>query len=239
MVEFLNRFAEQKQKVNITFTINYKTEFGQVLSILGNHSKLGSWQDTKVASMKWHTGDNWKVTIHDLCRDEPLLYKYVIVDYNSKEVVRWEDGQNRICDPAYLNSNDDKNEGASSSSTFDDDLEPENATNLCIEDEWEHFTVTFSIYFPGLSSKEVMRINGGSPKLGDWNKGSGPVTMGPGKPRKWLTGETVVPWELSKVRFTHKTMPQRMVYKYSILNKSDDVVIWEREPSRFLQIVDP
>jgi len=67
--------------------------------------------------------------------------------------------------------------------------------------------VTFSIYFPGLSSKEVMRINGDSPKLGNWNKGNGPVTMVPGRPRRWLTGETVVPWELTKIRFTYQTMP--------------------------------
>jgi hypothetical protein len=99
--------------------------------------------------------------------------------------------------------------------------------------------VTFSIYFPGLSSKEVMRINGDSPKLGSWNKGTGPVLMTLGKPRKWLTGETVVPWELPRVRFTHKTMPPRMVYKYSILDIVSEDVVWEREPSRFLEIVDP
>jgi hypothetical protein len=105
---------------------------------------------------------------------------------------------------------------------------------LSISDEWEHFTVTFSIYFPGLTPREVMRINGDSLKLGNWNKGTGPVVMQRGKPRKWLTGNTVEPWELRKLRFTHNSMPQRLTYKYSILNEYDDVIIWEREPSRYL-----
>jgi hypothetical protein len=84
-----------------------------------------------------------------------------------------------------------------------------------------------------------MCINGDSPQLGNWNKGKGPVQMALGKPRVWLTGETVVPWELEKVRFTHQTMPARMVYKYSKFNIRTKEVVWEREPSRFLQIVDP
>jgi len=104
MVELLNRLEnEQNPKVSITFTINYKTEFGQSISILGDHPKLGNWSDTKAASMKWHQGDQWKVTVRDLSKNEPFLYKYVVVDSNSKQVVRWEDGRNRICDPVYLN----------------------------------------------------------------------------------------------------------------------------------------
>lgn len=126
-----------------------------------------------------------------------------MIDNNSKTAIRWEEGQNRICDPAYLKDPADE---FSSGSTFDEDSDFRNA-NLSIQDEWEHFTVTFSIFFPGLSPREVMRINGDSPKLGSWNKGTGPVLMKRGKPRKWLTGNTVEPWELPKLRFTHATMP--------------------------------
>jgi hypothetical protein len=84
-----------------------------------------------------------------------------------------------------------------------------------------------------------MRINGDSPKLGNWNKGTGPVVMQRGKPRKWLTGNIIEPWELPKLRFTHASMPQKLTYKYSILNEYDDVIIWEREPSRNLLILEP
>ena len=63
--------------------------------------------------------------------------------------------------------------------------------------------------------------------------------MNKGDPRLWLTGQSVIPWELKQVRFSQAKMPQRLVYKYSIINEFDDVIIWEREPSRFLEIVEP
>jgi hypothetical protein len=36
-----------------------------------------------------------------------------------------------------------------------------------------------------------MRINGGTERLGEWNKGQGPLPMSIGAPRRWLTGEYV------------------------------------------------
>jgi hypothetical protein len=45
-----------------------------------------------------------------------------------------------------------------------------------IVDEWERFTIKFSIYHP-LKLNEKMRINGDIPELGNWNKGDGPVAM--------------------------------------------------------------
>jgi hypothetical protein len=59
--------------------------------------------------------------------------------------------------------------------------------NLLLEDEWERFTVTFSIYYP-IKDDEYMRINGSIEKLGLWNKGEGPVAMTQGEERAWLTG---------------------------------------------------
>ena len=34
-------------------------------------------------------------------------------------------------------------------------------------------------------------------------------------------------------------MPQRLIYKYSLYNLSDKTTLWEREPSRMLEICDP
>ena len=84
-----------------------------------------------------------------------------------------------------------------------------------------------------------MRINGGTARLGDWNKGAGPVRMPIGASRRWLTGETVQPWELKGVRYSHEQMPERLIYKYSLYDSERDVAIWEREPSRELRILPP
>jgi hypothetical protein len=70
---------------------------------------------------------------------------------------------------------------------------------------------------------EYMRINGDIPKLGTWNKGTGPVKMTQSKREvTWLTGEKVKPWTY-ELRLSHRTTPYKVVYKYSIMNEKTDV----------------
>lgn len=64
--------------------------------------------------------------------------------------------------------------------------------SLTLVDQWEHYIVNFSIYYP-LKHNEKMRINGDIEKLGSWNK-NGPVDMGRGEEVTWLTGQQVIPW---------------------------------------------
>ena len=60
-----------------------------------------------------------------------------------------------------------------------------------------------------------------------------------GKERVWLTGEKVKPWEMTRVRWRHDQMPGRLIYKYSLYDYKENVALWEREPSRMLEIRDP
>ena len=134
------------------------------------------------------------------------MYKYVVIDYNTRQPKCWEEGINRICDPEYIPRVSEFDSGT---------LQP-------IQDEWEHFTVTFSIYLPLTGddpTAQYLRINGGTPRLGEWNKGEGPIVMVIGPSRKWLTGEYVKPWEHARVRFSHSMMPERLIYKYSIYDR--------------------
>lgn len=110
---------------------------------------------------------------------------------------------------------------------------------MVLDDDWEHYKVNFSIYYPLKDLKrEYMRINGDIPELGSWNKLDGPVKMKLGNEVTWLTGEKVRPWELT-LRLSSVKTPNRVVYKYSIRNDYEDYTIWEREPSRVLDIQDP
>lgn len=63
---------------------------------------------------------------------------------------------------------------------------------------------------------EYMRINGGTDKLGEWNKGKGPIKMLLGEKRRWLTGWDIIPWELPDLMYRNDEMPERLVYKYTI-----------------------
>lgn len=84
-----------------------------------------------------------------------------------------------------------------------------------------------------------MRINGDPTELGFWNKGDGPLPMKLSKSDVvWLTGEKVKPWEF-QVTFNQGTCPYLLKYKYSIHDNDKDLNVWEREPSRELDIQDP
>ena len=80
-----------------------------------------------------------------------------------------------------------------------------------------------------------MRINGSIPEMGLWNKGEGPIVMQKGDLKTWLTGEKIRPWAF-KLRLSTVRTPNKIVYKYSIENKINNVCVWEREPSRVLDI---
>mmetsp|Transcript_14764 Transcript_14764/g.14361 ORF Transcript_14764/g.14361 Transcript_14764/m.14361 type:complete len:297 (-) Transcript_14764:36-926(-) len=94
------------------------------------------------------------------------------------------------------------------------------------------------MYYPTKNAKEVMRINGGVEKLGNWNKAGGPIKMDVGQERVWLTGQKVSPWDFV---MTHSMadIPEKIEYKYSIINDEDVYAIWEREPSREIRVQDP
>ncbi len=62
------------------------------------------------------------------------------------------------------------------------------------------------------------------------------MTLGPQK--IWLTGESVRPW-IMDVRFSQSSFPNKLIYKYSFSNETSDEVVWEREPSRCLEILEP
>ena len=85
----------------MTFKVNYKTQFGECLSIVGETDQVGNWKDLSKGSMQWTEGDWWKISL-ELDPRVPFMYKYVVVDHATKQAIRWEQGRNRICDPEYL-----------------------------------------------------------------------------------------------------------------------------------------
>lgn len=54
----------------------------------------------------------------------------------------------------------------------------------------------------------------------------------------WLTGEKVKPWVYT-IEFDQKTCPKVICYKYSIYDKDTKMIIYEREPNRWVDLEDP
>lgn len=81
---------------------------------------------------------------------------------------------------------------------------------LVLNDEWESYSVRFSIYYP-MKDCEVMRVQGDSLQLGNWGCKIAGYNDKPGelhakimsksdREERWLTGEYVRPW-LYEVKF--------------------------------------
>eukprot|EP00347_Sterkiella_histriomuscorum_P011252 403373163 len=229
----------------VQFQINYQTDYGQDVYIIGSIPELGKnsqnnlltlsfkevgnhllrnqngqLQDNRCIYIYFDQGHNWVSNVLTVAKDF-FEYKYVIVETSSKKAIRWEQGFNRIADLKLL------------------DQQQTNSTNHLIQkDEWDRFTIVFSIFYPLKDENEYMRINGDIEQLGMWNKGTGPERLVQGEEITWLTGQKVRPWEY-RVRVQQSDFKQRITYKYSIRNDLKDYTIWEREPSRYAQIQEP
>jgi hypothetical protein len=113
-----------------------------------------------------------------------------------------------------------------------------------LKDEWEHFTVRFSIYSSSIKDEntELMRIIGSVPEL----TRSGTVTSGPLKlkrPRKkfrWLYdkyGQEMRPWEANiKMKVDKIENNKEIIYSYSKSDSNLRDFIYEREPSRIMEL---
>lgn len=82
-----------KRNVTATFTLEYKTKFGEDIRVVGNVPELGAWDPEKAATMTWTPGHVWETTLPLAIPDEPLEYKYVLMDKG--KVKAWEPIGNR------------------------------------------------------------------------------------------------------------------------------------------------
>ena len=189
---------------------------GQSVAIVGNIEELGNWKQFK-ANMKWTDGHVW--VLENVPISVPYFqYKYVIMRDGQPE--KWEQGINRIGDLMLLSA------------------QCKGGSSLSLNDQFDRYTVNFSMHYP-VEDGEYMRINGDTDQLGFWQKGKGAMTMERAKQDVvWLTGEKVRPWQFP-VTYKQGECPGKITYKYLVRNDKRDTNVWEREPSRKLDLQDP
>lgn len=111
---FTNVWKQQKQKDTkslesglqlSTFCSAVSTD--QTLAILGNHDQLGNWDHKKALILNGNHSPFWSgsISFEELHYDGDLIYKYVILNKKTKEIVAWEDGENRIFSMQQLDYN--------------------------------------------------------------------------------------------------------------------------------------
>lgn len=68
---------------------------GEALAVLGNHPTLGNWNPHHYLKMIPVGEKDWMLSVNVQAIENPIEYKYVIVDEKKQRLKRWEDGVNR------------------------------------------------------------------------------------------------------------------------------------------------
>ena len=89
------RFDESKPDAEdaakeVEFTIEYKTNFGEKIMVVGSSPELGAWSVKEAIELQWNEPNLWKGKAR--VSMFPLEFKYVFV---SNDAVVWEGGVNR------------------------------------------------------------------------------------------------------------------------------------------------
>lgn len=104
---FYNSFFSRSKSKNIKLQLNtisvrvncpYTTPDQEVI-LTGESDYLGNWDPQKSLRMSYAGKSCWSLTIDASQVNTPLLYKLAIFDNVKKEVVHWEQGDNRVITP--------------------------------------------------------------------------------------------------------------------------------------------
>ena len=152
---------------SVKFSIKFQTQLGENIFILGNIKELGNWKETKFR-LKWSEGHIWKGKIE--IPNEVAFFSFKFVCIGEDNLRRWEEGPNRLFDLRKFNT----------LNSLDD---TDNAVYK-LDCVWEHFSITFNIYYPLSNETEHLQIIGSPAEIGAWFKNGGlPVKMNLTEPK--------------------------------------------------------
>jgi len=93
----VDRIAKLKKKLYIKVLASC-VERSQSVAITGNQTELGNWETDKALIMACDNFPEWSVELDAEMISYPLEYKFCIVENETKSLIEWEDGENRILD---------------------------------------------------------------------------------------------------------------------------------------------
>lgn len=78
----------------LNFRINFRCQFGQSIAVSGNHAALALWNVSRSPLLSWNAGDFWTGSVNFHIGDT-IAFKFVVVDSNTRNPIRWESISNR------------------------------------------------------------------------------------------------------------------------------------------------
>ena len=215
--------------MKFVFKINYKSVWGQVLCIAGEHELFGCFDPEKGLPMQYMGNENWRFEI-ELPEGLASTYKYFVREANG--YIHWEGGSNRflmnsdfetmvVCDQ-WHQVND--HERVMFSKVFKDVImKPEKLYNQSVKIKTNDL-IRFSINAPRVGKGYGMALLGSGKALGNWKK---PVLMSNKNYPQWQ-----VELDVASIEFP-------LTYKYAIIDlKTNEIVTWEDRLNRTIVAID-
>ncbi|GAB6011919.1 4-alpha-glucanotransferase [Viscerimonas tarda] len=99
---FAHKPAQNKKRFNQSILLNVVCPYiekNQELILCGATEILGNWEAGRALHLNFLGNSSWQLSIDATTFYTPLEYKLAIADKKSKEVVYWENGDNRLLNP--------------------------------------------------------------------------------------------------------------------------------------------
>lgn len=208
--------------MKIYFSIDYKTEWGQILYITGSTHELGNWDKSNAVSMKYISNSRWGIEM-DIVDNEPIYYKYILK--KADEVIREEFQTHSLKDISsqhsyYINDIwlDMPKHNFLYSSAFTECFfkqEP-SSSNLKYFDN----TLLIKVTCPYVRQNQILLISGDNNYLGNWDVRKA-LNLTPMENGEWLI-------VLDIEKFDSDT-----AYKFAIYDKDkDEIIHWDEGYNR-------
>ena len=211
--------------MKIVFNINYRTQWGESLYVVGNCKELGNSDVNKAVKMEPRPDGQWTLAIKIPNDSEDICYSYIVKNENGNCRYEWGKhhelimGKNVESYELFDKWNEQPENKAFYSSAFTEgifsrkrDKQPQRPSLG---------SVVLRVFAPIVKGDEVLAISGDSAALGNWN----PKKALPLNSYNFPEWEIVLDNEMVKTPFN---------YKFLILKKDvkKDVVAWEYTENR-------
>lgn len=215
--------------MNIEFNIEYRTNWGETVKIIGSPSELGNWDENKGIELKTKDGIHWSTTIlFDIKKETTIEYNYSI--YRDQQLLRkeWNTFSRKltvsagtkkkyITQDSWRNSNDQQ---TYFSSAFTECLMPHKTAI----GNTKHYakSVIIKAFAPRLGKDYALAISGNQEILGNWDATKALV----------LNNSNYPEWE---IELNAQKINYPIEYKFVLYNtKAQKIETWEENPNRII-----
>ena len=157
---------------HLKLKLQCEVDFNQRICVVGSIPQLGNWQDV-LCHMRWTEGHVWVLDEAIQTQQPHFTYKYVLME--DDEILKWESGIDRIADLELLPDLTKKTSDfvkkqqqmlVEKVQHLENKIHLVNQIkNVVINDEWETYSINFTVFQPFEDNIFDMRLEGNREEL--------------------------------------------------------------------------